>query len=121
MKVATRPSKAKAAKPSKGGFGAKPVSKPKKQRVITLDPAVQAAIDELQSGEQSIERYFNPALFEDPQTMSDISARLRAGEVVIIRDAFRPEFAEMVFAELSAKGVAWELNEAYCASRVRRA
>jgi len=31
----------------------------------------------------------------------------------VLRDAFRPEFAEMVYSELSSKDVAWELNEAY--------
>ena len=31
----------------------------------------------------------------------------------MLRDAFRPEFAEMVHAELKSKDVAWELNEAY--------
>ena len=45
--------------------------------------------------------------------MGAIAERLRAGDVVVLRDAFRPEFAEMVYQELSDKHVAWELNEAY--------
>ena len=45
--------------------------------------------------------------------MQDISRRLRAGDVVVLKDAFRPEFAEMVHAELSSKDLAWELNEKY--------
>ena len=34
-------------------------------------------------------------------------------EVVVLKDAFRPEFAEMVYQELAAKDVPWSLNEAY--------
>ena len=45
--------------------------------------------------------------------MQGIGEKLRAGEVVVLRDAFRPEFAEMVHAELSAKDMPWELNEDY--------
>jgi len=45
--------------------------------------------------------------------MEDISNRLKSGDVVVLRDAFRPAFAEMVYSELQAKNVAWELNEAY--------
>ena len=107
MKVAT--------KPISKGFGAKKVA-PAKQRVVPLDPAVQSAIDELQQqGPPSLERYLNPALFEDPETMADVGRRLRAGEVVVLRDAFRPEFAAMVHAELSHSKVPWSLNEAYFA------
>ena len=45
--------------------------------------------------------------------MRQIGAQLQAGEVVVLRDAFRPEFAEMVHSELSAKQVPWVLNEEY--------
>ena len=103
---------ATAKKPKAAGFGAK--AKPKKRvPVVPLDPSLQMQIDALAQGEQSIEAYLNPQLFEDPATMADVSTRLKAGEVVVLQDAFRPEFAEMVHAELSSKDVAWELNEAY--------
>ena len=93
------------------GFGA---AKPKKRAaVVPLAPDIEKALDSLKSGEQSIEHYLNPAHFEDPQTMRDIANQLQSGEVVLLRDAFRPEFAEMVYSELSSKDVAWELNEAY--------
>jgi len=106
MKHATKPSK---------GFGAPTKSKPKKRAVVKLPPEVHEALEALNTepGSHSIEKYLNPALLEDPATMQDVSARLRAGEVVVLRDAFRSEFAEMVYCELSDKNVAWELNEAY--------
>jgi len=98
------------------GFGAKkPKSKKKKAAVVPLDPSIAAALDILAEDEsaQNLETYLNPKLFEDSATMDDISKRLQAGEVVVIRDAFRSEFAEMVYAELDAKSVEWDLNEAY--------
>ena len=103
MKVASKPTK---------GFGAK-VKSTKKAAVVKLAPDIQVAMDQLESGAQSIEHYLNPKHFEDPATMKDIAEKLQAGDVVVLRDAFRPEFAEMMYSELSAKGVAWELNEAY--------
>jgi len=106
MKVAT--------KAKKGGFGA--VAKPaKKKRVppVPLDPHVSTAMEALQAGEQSIEHYLNPKYTEDPAEMADIARRLQTGDVVVLRDAFRPEFAEMMYSELAAKSVSWELNEAY--------
>lgn len=103
---------ATAKKPKATGFGVK--AKPQKRvPVVPLDPSLQMKIDALAQGEQSIQAYLNPQLFEDPATMADVSKRLKAGEVVVLKDAFRPEFAEMVHAELSSKDVAWELNEAY--------
>lgn len=101
------------AKPKASGFGAKTAKPKKRAPVVPLDPSLEIQLDALAQGEQSIEAYLNPQLFEDPTTMADVSKRLKAGEVVVLQDAFRPEFAEMVHAELSAKNVAWELNEAY--------
>jgi len=80
---------------------------------VPLDYHITSVLDELAEGEQSLENYLNPVHFEDPETMASIGQQLRGGEVVVLRDAFRPEFAEMVHAELSAKQVAWELNEDY--------
>jgi len=98
------------------GFGAAVKEKKKKKKkapVVQLDPGITSVLEDLAGGEQSLLQYLNPRLFEDPATMQGVSARLKAGEVVVLRDAFRPEFAEMVHAELSCKHVAWELNEAY--------
>jgi len=105
MKQTTRPPAAK-------GFAAKKkASKP--APVVPLDPSCAAAMLVLEEGERDLEHYLNPAHFADPATMEDITRRLQAGDLVVIKDAFRPEFAEMVFTELSASSVAWELNEAY--------
>jgi hypothetical protein len=49
----------------------------------------------------SIHQYLNPKLLEDPSTLEKVGERLRAGELVIIRDAFRPEFAEAMHYDLS--------------------
>jgi len=61
----------------------------------------------------SIVNFLNPALFEDPETLDDVGRRLRAGEVVVLKDAFRPEFAEATYRELKSKNVPWVVNEAY--------
>lgn len=111
MKVASKAAKKATAKPSKG-FGA-PTKKAKKAAVISLPPDVASALEALQSEEQSIVTYLNPKYTEDPDKMKEIAATLQGGDVVVLKDAFRPEFAEMVHAELMGKEVAWELNEAY--------
>jgi hypothetical protein len=43
--------------------------------------------------------YLNPKLF-DPATMHVIRAKIRSKGVAVIRNAFRPEFAEAVYQEL---------------------
>ena len=97
------------------GFGAKAAKPKKRAPVVPLDASTELQLDALAQGEQSIAAYLNPKFFDDPATMAGISERLKAGEVVVLEEAFRPEFAEMVHAELSSKNVAWELNEAYFA------
>ena len=87
--------------------------KRKRAPVVPLEPTLQAAIDVLAKSEASLESYLNPQLFEDPETMAGIGRRIQAGEVVVLRDAFRSEFAEMVYAELESKHVAWSNNEEY--------
>jgi len=106
----------KAAGAAKGrGFGAaKTAAKPKRAPVVKLPPDVDAAMSKLlASDEQSLRQYLNPAHVDNAETMAEIAQTLHAGDVVVLRDAFRPEFAEMVYAELADKHVAWELNEAY--------
>lgn len=41
-----------------------------------------------------IKNYLNPKFFENPETMLDIGRRLRKGHLVVIRNAFIPEFAD---------------------------
>ena len=101
---------AKAAK----GFGAAVASKKKKKvPIVHLAPEVASALETLESSEQSIRTYLNPKYTDDPAAMKEIADKLQSGDVVVLRDAFRPEFAEMVYSELMSKDVAWELNEAY--------
>ena len=101
-----------ASRPTKG-FATKPKrARPNKVPIVKLEQGVADAIAVLQGGEQSLEAYLNPKHLE-PEALADISERLQAGKVVVLRDAFRQEFAEMVFAELQCKHVAWEHNEAY--------
>ena len=80
-----------------------------------LEADAAAALAALEAGgEPSLERYLDPRHFDDPATMAAHRATLRAGGVVVLRDAFRPAFAEAVFRELHGIGErAWELNEAY--------
>ena len=78
------------AKPKASGFCAKTAKPKKRAPVVPLDPSLEMQIDALAQGEQSIEAYLNPQLFEDPATMADVSRRLKAGEVVVLQEAFRP-------------------------------
>ena len=105
--------KAPARKAPTKGFGKATTKAAKRAPVVRLDPDVQAAIEALAlSPQQSIEAYLNPQHLE-PDALRETGERLRAGEVVVLQDAFRPEFAEMAHAELKDKHVQWEHNEAY--------
>ena len=98
--------------PAKKGFG-KAAPKAKRAPVVRLDPSVEAAVEALAlSPRQSIEEYLNP-LHLEPDALRATGEKLRAGEVVVLQDAFRPEFAEMVYAELYDKHVSWVHNEEY--------
>ena len=55
-----------------------------------------------------IQRFLNPAL-----DLDDARARLRAGEMVVLRNAFVSEFAEATHAALSDPSFPWTQNEAY--------
>lgn len=102
------------------GFGAARTSaravKRWADRPASDDDPIERALDALeQSGGLGIEAYLNPALTDDPALLADAGRRLRANEVVVLRDAFRPEFAEAVHRELSAKAAPWSLNEEWFA------
>ena len=60
--------------------------------------------------ENSIESFLNPALFEDPATMEDIGSAIRNGKLVVIRNAFVPEFAEALYADFDEIDD-WDLNQ----------
>jgi hypothetical protein len=103
--------KAKGATKAKG-FGPAKAKEAKRRPIVQLDPGVAAAMAELEQGAATLETYLNPAYLEE-DLLANMRSRLRGGDVVVLRDAFRPEFAEMVYSELMDKGVSWELNEAY--------
>jgi hypothetical protein len=55
--------------------------------------------------------YLSPRLFADPGIREDIGRGLRRGNLVVIRDAFIPAFAEHVWRDLVREDINWELNE----------
>lgn len=88
---------------SKGGF----TKKEKKSSAAT------SATLPLLSESKSIQEVLNPH-YKDPAVLKDLRARLRAGEVVILKDAFLPEVAETMHSVLSATEN-WDHNEDYFA------
>ena len=87
------------------GFGAKAtVKKPLKKAKITSTTFT------LDRG-TSIENYLHPRLVED-DTLKDIGQRLRNQNIVVIRNAFREDFAQAMHQELEATDM-WSRNEGY--------
>ena len=72
------------------------------------DPALEARLDAL--GDGSLVDVLNPAVLDG---LEDVREKLRAGEVVILRDAFRTDFAEACYRELKSKHAPWSANEDY--------
>ncbi|KAH8062866.1 hypothetical protein JL720_13238 [Aureococcus anophagefferens] len=94
------------AKPStrdgRGGGGGAPV--------VPLDDDVRLALDALDEAGRR-HRCASARARRGPATLRDVGAR-RAGDVVVLKDAFRDEFAQAVHAELAADTVDWALSEA---------
>jgi len=98
------------------GFGtpaAAPAKAVKRWADGPADPRLEELLLRLEARGASIVDFLNPALVDYPRTLDDAARRLRAGEVVVLRDAFREEFAEAAYRELSSKSVPWSLNEQY--------
>ena len=72
------------------------------------DAALEARLDALADG--SLVDVLNPAVLDG---LEDVREKLRRGEVVILRDAFRPDFAEACYRELESKHAPWSANEDY--------
>ena len=72
------------------------------------DAALEARLDALADG--SIVDVLSPAVLDG---LEDVQDKLRRGEVVILRDAFRPDFAEACYRELESKHAPWSANEDY--------
>jgi Rps23 Pro-64 3,4-dihydroxylase Tpa1-like proline 4-hydroxylase len=70
-----------------------------------VDPAVLDAV-------LSIESYLRPSLRGPGSAMEEVGARLAAGQLVVIRDAFEPEFAERMYRSLDAC-TTWRVYEKY--------
>ena len=62
----------------------------------------------MSTASSSIQQYLNPQL-----DLQEAGARLRAGEIVVLRDAFRSDFAEATHSALSDPSFPWTKNEAY--------
>ena len=58
----------------------------------------------------SILDVLDPSIIEDDELLLGIRTRLLQGEVVIIRDTFRREFAEDAWGELNRESIHWEVN-----------
>mmetsp|Transcript_30459 Transcript_30459/g.50448 ORF Transcript_30459/g.50448 Transcript_30459/m.50448 type:complete len:334 (+) Transcript_30459:102-1103(+) len=91
----------------------KPLKIKQKPWKVAHDEGFQLALDNVEKGDLSIENYLNPELLDDPAFLDDARRRLQHGEVVVLRNAFRPEFAEVTHRELMAASAPWSLNEAY--------
>ena len=50
--------------------------------------------------EGDITQFLNPTLFEDPEIFKEIGEKLRNGQLVVIRNAFREELAEAMHEDL---------------------
>merc|ERR1712014_530770 len=101
-------------------FCAETLGKEKQIAPIQLEfglPEVLAPPTEAIDG---IKKYLNPNLFKHPATMHDVSKNLRAGKLVVIRDAFVPDFANMVYDALSAEDLKWECREMSSGHRYHR-
>jgi hypothetical protein len=49
----------------------------------------------------SIFDYLDPSILEDDVVLGEIKSRLRKGHLVVLKDAFVPEFAEYVWKDLA--------------------
>jgi hypothetical protein len=60
----------------------------------------------------SMRSYLTPAIADDPALLADVGRHLRAGRLIVVREAFRPAFAERLHAALDGCA-GWELHEDY--------
>jgi Rps23 Pro-64 3,4-dihydroxylase Tpa1-like proline 4-hydroxylase len=71
------------------------------QRVDTVEPVFNI------TSESSILDYLDPTLLEDDETLANVRKSLLDGQLVVIRDAFIPEFAEYVWKQLDRDDLNW--------------
>lgn len=81
-------------------------------RALETEPDAQAAADAPPADSASIEACLRPALRGTGSALAEIGPRLAAGELIAIRDAFEPDFAERMFRSLD-QCAAWRVYEGY--------
>ena len=55
----------------------------------------------------SVLDYLDPSILEDPSIITEIQDNFRKGNLVVIKDAFLPEFAEYVYQDMSNETNTW--------------
>jgi Rps23 Pro-64 3,4-dihydroxylase Tpa1-like proline 4-hydroxylase len=71
------------------------------QRVDIVEPGFDI------TAESSILEYLNPTLLKDDETLANVRKSLLDGQLVVIRDAFIPEFAEYVWKQVDMEDLNW--------------
>ena len=70
-------------------------------------------MEETHDSSNNLATYINPELLADPATLQHIGEELRAGNVVVIRNALDPTLAETTHRDLRADSAPWEHHENY--------
>lgn len=74
---------------------------------VTCNPELNGDGEEfILNPKASIMEYLRPSLFGD---LDEISRNLKEGKLVVIKDAFNPDFAEYMWKELSREDLEWDL------------
>ena len=55
----------------------------------------------------SVLDYLDPSIVQDPTIIADIQDNFRQGNLIVIKDAFIPEFAEYVYSDISNNNNTW--------------
>lgn len=77
---------------------------------VPRDPLLEKSLAEFDG--KGLESLLNPKHLT-PEASEQISKKMQAGDVVVLRDAFLPDFAEATWRELAATSAPWNLNEDY--------
>ena len=57
----------------------------------------------------SVLDYLDPTILNDPNIISDIQDNFRKGNLIVIKDAFLPEFADHVYADMAHnESIVWQ-------------
>lgn len=64
------------------------------------------------SKDSSILDFLNPKLLDDANLLSAIGTNLRKGKMIILRNAFKPEFAEYAWQQMNRSDVEWHGKKA---------